>query len=121
MHSRFLAGLYGLALILSLAGCGTTVPDPFNPSKTVTLTGNPLADFAPLAQKITVYATDDVKAALVDAQAQTPPDAVGAQCWATVLDALPLLQAPPGAAAAVALQKARDAERVAPLVVAACN
>jgi hypothetical protein len=121
MFSRPLAGLQGLAFALVLAGCGTTLPDPFNPAKTVTLTGNPLADLAPVTQKIATYTADDVKAALADAQAQAPPDAVGAACWAVLLDALPLLQIPAGAAAAVAIQKGRDAQRVAPLVINACN
>jgi len=117
--SRAGVALAGAAILL--AGCGTPLPDPFAPAKTVTLTGNPLKDFAPATAQFARYTAADVAAALADAQAQTPPDAVGISCWSTLEDALPLLQTPPGAAGAVAIQKGRDPQREMPLIVNACN
>ncbi len=114
-------GIAFAAIAIQLAGCGTPFPDPFGPTTTVTLTGNPLKDFAPATTQIARYTAADVAAALADAQAQTPPDAVGISCWSILQDALPLLQTPPGAAGAVAIQKGRDLQREMPLVINACN
>ena len=110
-----------LAAVILLAGCGTPVPDPFGPAKPATFTGNPLKDFAPATAQFARFTAADVAAALADAQAQTPPDAVGISCWSTLQNALPLLQTPPGTAAAVAIQQGRDLQRALPLVVNACN
>jgi hypothetical protein len=114
-------GLLLAALVILPAGCGTPLPDPFTSAKAVTLTGNPLTDFAPVTAQFARYAATDVAAALADAQAQTPPDAVGISCWSTLQEVLPLLQTPTGAVGAAAIQKGRDLQRAVPLVVNACN
>lgn len=120
---RFAAPLMGL-VVLGLSGCGNgglALPSLFGSGNAVTLTGNPLTDFAPMTQKLAAYTETDVKLALADAQAQTPPDAVGMSCWSTILQALPLVQTSAGAAGAVAIQKGRDLQHTIPLVANACS
>jgi hypothetical protein len=115
----------GLALLpLALGGCGATIPDPFAPSGKLVLTGNPAADLglavSPVLATLGKYTSADVDAALTDAEAQAPPDAVAIACWTTVKAALPILSLPPGAAGAMAIQKARDTQTVAPQVARNC-
>lgn len=112
------------AACLALSGCGATIPDPFAPSGKLVLTGHPAADLglavSPVLAQLGKYTAADVDAALADAQAQTPPDGVAIACWTTVKAALPVLNTPAGAGAAVALQKARDVQAVAPQVARNC-
>ena len=99
-----------VALVLFLAGCGSTPG--------VTLTGNPIADFAPLQSKIAGFTDADVAAALADAQANG--DVVAQTCWGIVQKALPVLKPPAGAGAATAIQLARDVQRQIPGISDAC-
>src|SRR5216684_5145611 len=58
-------------------------------------------------QFITQFANSDLQSAIDDANAQIPPDTLGAACWTDLQQLLPPT-IPEGAAVAYLIQKARD-------------
>ncbi len=113
--------------LLALVGCGgtpITIPNPFaggaaNLPATITLTGNPLADAAPIATKLSSYTMADVQQA--NALALGAGDAKGSLCWTTVQSVLPNVNPPTGAGAAVAIQMARNLQKKVPDLVDVCG
>lgn len=107
------AALAVAVLALSLGGCGAlsavNAPSP-------TTAGMPSS----AAQKLAEFAASDVAAALADAKAQTPPDAVAIACWSDVLAVLPSLNVST-LGAPMLLQKARDGVTVGPAVMRDCQ
>jgi len=69
---------------------------------------NPLQLFQPLIQFLNQVTTADLNAAIMDANAQTPPDTIGAKCWQDWLAVLPPNGLPDGAGLAWLVQKLRD-------------
>jgi hypothetical protein len=127
MVGEKIASALALALtMIALSGCngsgtGITLPNILSPnSPPITLTGNPLTDFAPITSKIATMTVADVDAALADAQSQTPVDGVGVACWSAVKTALPALATNRTVGIASALQHGRDLQSLGPVLLKQC-
>lgn len=112
--------------MLALSGCngsgtGIALPNILSPgSPPITLTGNPLVDFAPITNKIASVTVADVDAALADAQSQNPVDGVGVACWSAVKAALPVLAPNRTLGIASTLQHGRDLQSLGPVLLKQC-